>query len=212
MPTTDQLLAFALTAFVIIAVPGPSVVFVVSRSLTHGKTAGVLSVVGNSLGVFLQLIVVAVGLGALVTRSETLFTVIRLLGAAYLVYLGIQATRRRRALAEAFADRVEPKAARAVVRDGFLVGLSNPKATVFFGAILPQFINRPAGHVPLQMILLGSLFLTIGLISDSAWALAAGSARNWLGRSPRRLEMIGGTGGLMMIGIGVTLALSGRKD
>jgi threonine/homoserine/homoserine lactone efflux protein len=98
------------------------------------------------------------------------------------------------------------------VTDGFVVGLGNPKVIVFFAAVLPQFVDRSAGHVTAQLLVLGALFAGIALISDSVWAVAAGSARAWLGRSPRRLELIGGTGGLAMIGIGTALAVSGRHD
>jgi threonine/homoserine/homoserine lactone efflux protein len=90
--------------------------------------------------------------------------------------------------------------------------VANPKVIVFLAAMLPQFVDRQAGDVPVQMLLLGVIFAGIAIISDSAWALVAGSARAWLGRSPRRLELIGGTGGLVMIGIGARLALTGRKD
>jgi threonine/homoserine/homoserine lactone efflux protein len=96
--------------------------------------------------------------------------------------------------------------------DGFLVGVTNPKVIVFFAAILPQFVDRTAGNVPLQIITLGGIFAGIALLSDSGWALVAGTARAWLARSPRRLAALGGTGGLVMIGLGATLALTGRKD
>jgi len=90
--------------------------------------------------------------------------------------------------------------------------VTNPKVIVFFAAVLPQFVDRSAGHVPLQMLLLGAIFVGIAVISDGSWAVAAGSARAWLARSPRRLELIGGTGGLAMIGIGASLAITGRRD
>ena len=96
--------------------------------------------------------------------------------------------------------------------DGFTVGVTNPKVIVFFAAMLPQFVDRQAGNVPVQIIVLGAIFAGIALISDSTWALAAGTVRNWLGRSQRRLELIGGIGGLAMIGIGTRLALTGRND
>jgi len=100
----------------------------------------------------------------------------------------------------------------AILRDGFVVGVSNPKAIVFFAAVLPQFVAPSAGHVPLQMLLLGTLFVAIAVVSDAAWAVAAGTARAWIARSPRRLEWVGGAGGLVMIGIGTSLALTGGKD
>jgi threonine/homoserine/homoserine lactone efflux protein len=106
----------------------------------------------------------------------------------------------------------QPRSFGRILRDGIVVGVSNPKVIVFFAAVLPQFVSPSAGHVPEQMLLLGSVFLAIAVVCDSTWALIAGTARAWLARSPRRLEMIGGAGGLAMIGIGASLALTGRKD
>jgi threonine/homoserine/homoserine lactone efflux protein len=93
-----------------------------------------------------------------------------------------------------------------------VVGVSNPKAAVFFAAVLPQFVDPSAGRVPLQMLLLGTVFVAIAVVCDSTWAVAAGTARAWIARSPRRLELVGGTGGLVMIGIGASLALTGRRS
>lgn len=212
MPATGQLLAFALISLALIVVPGPNVLFVISRSLTLGRAAGVGTAAGGVIGEFVQVTAVAFGMGALVERSLVLFTAIKLAGAAYLVYLGVQAIRHRHSLAGALDAVAEPKGLARILRDGVVVGVSNPKAIVFFAAVLPQFVNRPAGHVPAQMLLLGSVFVAIAGLSDSTWAVAAGTARAWLARSPRRLALIGGTGGLAMIGIGASLAVSGRKD
>ena len=212
MPTTTHLLAFTLAALLLIAVPGPSVLFTVSRALTLGRAAGLATVAGNIVGEYVQIAVVAFGLGALLERSVLVFTVIKLAGAGYLIFLGVQAVRHRQRLGEALGAALERKSRSRIVADGFVVGIGNPKAVVFFAAVLPQFVNRAAGHVTAQMLMLGALFVAIALISDSGWALAAGSARAWLGRSPRRLELIGGTGGLVMIGLGATLAVSGRHD
>jgi threonine/homoserine/homoserine lactone efflux protein len=120
--------------------------------------------------------------------------------------------RHRRSLAEALGTRTERKTIRRIIRDGFLVGLFNPKAVVSFMAVLPQFVDRSAGHVPAQMLLLGTIFLAIAVVCDCSYALVAGTARTWLARSPRRLEIIGATGGIVMIGIGTSLALTGRSD
>lgn len=212
MLPTAHLLAFTLTAFALIVVPGPSVLFTVSRALALGRMAGVATVAGNTVGVYVQVVAVAFGIGALVERSVMVFTIIKLGGAAYLIFLGIQAIRHRQKLAEMLGSRIENKSVARVMADGFVVGIGNPKAIVFFAAVLPQFVDRPAGQVPQQMLLLGAIFAGIALLSDSGWALVAGSARAWFGRSPRRLELVGGTGGLVMIGIGATLAVSGRKD
>lgn len=212
MLPTGHLLAFALLSYALIVVPGPNVLFVISRSLQLGRTAGLAAVAGGQLGVYAQVIAVALGIGALVERSVVIFTLIKLAGAAYLVYLGINAIRHRRSLAAALDAPVVAKTRGRMLRDGFIVGVSNPKAIVFFAAVLPQFADRPAGHVPLQLLLLGAVFMAIALVSDSMWAIIAGTARTWFARSPRRLRLIGGAGGLTMIGIGASLALTGRKD
>jgi threonine/homoserine/homoserine lactone efflux protein len=209
---TSHLLAFTVTAFALIAIPGPSVLFTVSRAITLGRGAGVATVAGNTGGAFTQVVAVAFGIGPLVERSVALFTVLKLAGAAYLVFLGVQAIKHRQSLAEALGATIERKTAARIVIDGFTVGVTNPKVCVFFAAMLPQFVDRQAGNVPMQIIALGAIFAGIALISDSTWALAAGTVRNWLGRSQRRLELIGGIGGLAMIGIGTRLALTGRND
>jgi threonine/homoserine/homoserine lactone efflux protein len=209
---TSHLLAFAVTAFVIIVVPGPSVLFVFGRALGLGRIAGVATVAGNTVGEYLQVVAVAFGIGGLVERSVPVFTALKLAGAVYLVYLGVQAIRHRRSLVATLAAPVERKTTWRIALDGFFVGATNPKTAVFLAAILPQFIDRATGHVPMQIIVLGAIFSGIALVCDSAWALAAGTARAWLARSPRRLELLGGTSGIVMIGLGATLALSGRKD
>src|SRR5579862_7892298 len=132
MLPASHLLAFIVTAVVFLVIPGPSVLFVVSRSVVHGSAAGVATVVGNTAGVFVQVVAVAFGIGPLVERSITLFTVLKLAGAAYLVFLGVQAVRHRRTLAEALGARTERKTLARIVADGFTVGVTNPKAIVFF--------------------------------------------------------------------------------
>jgi threonine/homoserine/homoserine lactone efflux protein len=212
MPPSAHLLTFAATAFVIILIPGPSVLFTVSRAIVLGRAAGVATVAGNTVGAFTQVVAVAFGIGPLVERSVTLFTVLKLAGCCYLVFLGVQAIRHRHSLADALGQDIERKSVARIVVDGFTVGVTNPKVIVFFAAILPQFVDRQAGHVPLQIVTLGAIFAGVALMSDSAWALAAGTVRAWLSRSPRRLALLGGTGGLAMIAIGARLAFTGRHD
>jgi threonine/homoserine/homoserine lactone efflux protein len=167
---------------------------------------------GNTTGVFVQAIAVALGLGVVVERSVAVFTVIKLAGAAYLVFLGVRAIRERRSLSAALDQKIVARPTRQIIREGFWVGLGNPKAAIFFAAILPQFVDRHRGNVPVQMIMLGLVFSAIAMVSDSAWGLLAGTARQWFARSPRRLEAVGGAGGLVIIGLGVRLALIGRQD
>ena len=212
MLPTSHLLAFALISFALIIVPGPNVIFVITRSLMLGRAAGVGTAVGGLIGEYAQVMAVAFGIGALVERSVALFTVIKLAGAGYLVCLGIQAIRHRRSLRPALDKAAGRKSIARILRDGIAVGASNPKAIVVFAAVLPQFVDRQAGHVPAQMLLLGATFVAIAGISDSSWALVAGTARAWFARSPRRLELVGGAGGLVLIGIGASLAVTGRHD
>jgi threonine/homoserine/homoserine lactone efflux protein len=210
--STGSLIAFAVTAFALIVVPGPSVLFVISRGVALGRRAAVATVVGNAAGAYSQGGVVAVGLGALIERSAALFTAVKLVGAVYVVYLGVQAVRHRHRLARVIDAATAPRSTRRILREGYVVGITNPKAAVFMAAVLPQFTDPAQGHVPLQLLVLGLIFVAIALVSDSIWGLAAGTARAWLGRSPRRLEALGGLGGLVMIGLGVRLAVTGRRD
>jgi threonine/homoserine/homoserine lactone efflux protein len=211
MLPTAHLPAFVLIATVLILVPGPSVLFVVTRSLTLGRRAGIATAVGNAAGVYVQVVLVAAGVGAIVQQSIAVFTAIKLAGALYLVVLGVQAFRGRSALAGALRAPVQPRLRRRMLADAFVVGVANPKVIVFFLAVLPQFVDRSAGSVALQLLSLGAVFCAIAVLCDGAWALAAGAARDWLVRSPRRLEAIGGAGGVVMVGLGAGLAISDRN-
>jgi threonine/homoserine/homoserine lactone efflux protein len=210
---SHALASFAVAAFILIVVPGPSVLFVVSRGVALGRRAAVVTAMGNAVGIYLQVVAVALGVGAVIERSVMLLSAIRLLGAAYLVYLGVQAVRHRRALASVLdvGAGAAPER-RSLALEGFVVGVSNPKWIVFFTAILPQFIDPSGAPVALQMLALGGIAVAIAVVSDSVWGMVAGTARSWLARSPRRLEALGGAGGLTMIGLGVRLAATGRKD
>jgi len=210
----SHVLAFAALAAVLIAVPGPSVLFTVSRAVTVGRRGALFTVVGNELGLVVQVIAVSFGAGALVQRSAEVFTAVKLAGAVYVVYLGVQAIRHRHSMAAALAGKLPPVSGGRALRDGFMVGVANPKTIVFLTIALPGFTVTGPGSlpVPVQMIILGMLFPVIALPLDSVWAVAAGTARQWFTRSPRRLAMIGGTGGLAMIGLGISLAATGRNE
>jgi threonine/homoserine/homoserine lactone efflux protein len=208
----DHLVTFAIVSVIFVAIPGPSVVFTISRALTLGRRPALLTVVGNAVGVYLHVVAVAVGVGAIIARSIAAFTVLKFAGAAYLVILGVQAVRRRGSLAELLDRQVGPARTGRVLADGFVVGVTNPKSIVFFAAVLPQFVDPAAGHLPLQLLVLGTVSIAAALVCDSVWAILAGTARQWFARSPRRLAAIGGAGGLTMIGLGVRLAFTGRKD
>ncbi|WP_411102866.1 LysE family translocator [Streptomyces sp. cmx-4-9] len=214
MVSTDRFLAFAAMSFLLIMVPGPSVLFVIGRALAHGRRAALTTVVGNTLGAYVLVVAVALGVGTVVERSVLVFTALKLLGAAYLVYLGVKAVRGRGELhAAAFGGGGGPRhGGLRTLADGFAVGVANPKTMVFFAAVLPQFVDRGQGHVTVQMLLLGLVFNAIALVSDSAWGLVAATTRTWFARSPRRLAMVGGAGGVTLIGLGVTVAATGRSE
>ncbi|ADP79307.1 LysE family translocator [Pseudofrankia inefficax] len=211
MISGEQLAGFAVAAFVLIVIPGPSVLFVVGRALSLGRGAAIASVVGSALGNYVVAVLVAFGLGTLVERSELAFLIIKLVGGAYLVWLGVQALRHRRALAEVAQARVAATSRWRTARQGFVVGLTNPKALIMFGAVLPPFVSRDAGHVPAQMLLMSLVAICIGLVSDTVWAMTASAVRSWFTHDTRRLAAVGGAGGLAMIGVGLTVALTGRR-
>ncbi len=214
MLPTHHLVAFLLTVYVLILIPGPSVLFVISRGVALGRRAALATVVGNASGFALQLVLVAIGVGSLVARSDAVFTALKLLGAAYLVFLGIRNIRDRKQLAALFAPATaaEPKPLRRIVREGFFVGATNPKGVIIFTAVLPQFIDRSSGHVTLQLLTLGAICIAIALLSDGTWAMVSGTARSWLGRSSRRLELMTGAGGATLIALGFGLALTSRRS
>jgi len=199
---TANLLAFALAALLLIVLPGPSVLFVIGRSLSLGKIGGLLSVVGNALGIFTIALAVALGIGTVIEQSVLIFTVIKIVGAAYMIYLGIQAIRHRTRVAEQTVAALARRGRLRTLVEGYIVGVSNPKAVVFMIAILPQFVDHGTGNIPLQLAILGFVFISIGLVSDGVWALTAGAARDWFARSPKRIARLSATGGVMMIGIG----------
>jgi threonine/homoserine/homoserine lactone efflux protein len=214
MVPISHVLAYAAVVSVVIAIPGPSVLFTISRALTVGRRAALLTVVGNETGLCVQVVAVAFGVGAVLERYAQILTVVKLAGAAYLVFLGVQAIRHRTSMAEALAANLPPVTPFRAIRDGFAVGVANPKSIVFLVVGLPEFVSRSPGHlpVPAQMLILGALFPVIALVLDGLWAIVADTARRWLVRSPRRLALVGGTGGLVMIGLGVSVAVTGRKD
>lgn len=211
MPSSEHVLTFLLAGVVLVLVPGPSVLFIVGRALAHGRRAALLSVAGNTAGVVVIVVAVALGVGAVAAASATVFSVLKLAGAAYLIYLGIQTWRHRGDLVAGLGGGGAPPG-RRVVLQGMAVGATNPKVLVLFVALLPQFTDPDTGSPTTQMLVLGLLFTALAALLDSVWGLAAGAARDWFATSPARLRRLGGTGGLMLIGLGATVALTGRRD
>lgn len=217
MPTLGNSLAFMLGALVLVVIPGPSVLFIVGRALAHGRRAALLSVAGNGTGVTVLVVAVAFGAGQIAERSVVAYTVLKLLGAAYLIYLGARTWRARGDVMAAMTGTGDAPdggagAHRRVFLQGVLVGITNPKAIVLLAAVLPQFTDPAAGSPATQMLVLGMTFVVLAAVCDSVWGLLAGAARTWLATSPGRLRRLGGTGGILMILMGAGLAISGRKD
>ncbi len=203
VPTSHQWIAFLIASILFIQVPGPSLLFTIGRALTVGRRDALLSVLGNGLGLVTQVGLVAVGLGAVVAASSTAYTVVKLVGAAYVVWLGVSAILHRADARSALVSSPAPR--RHAIRTGYVVGVTNPKTIVFFVAFLPQFTSG-SGSAALQLALLGVVFGALAVCSDSLWALGAGKARDWFARKPHRLDKLSAAGGGMMIALGVTLA------
>ncbi|HWM58995.1 MAG TPA: LysE family translocator [Pseudonocardia sp.] len=211
MPSIETLLTFTLAGVVLVVIPGPSVLFIVGRALAHGRRAALTSVAGNTAGASLVVLVVALGFGAVAARSLVVFTVLKLVGAAYLIYLGVHTYRTRGDLLAALGHG-GGAADRRLFWQGAVVGATNPKVLIFFAAVLPQFVDTAAGDPTTQMLVLGLLFAVIAASLDSLWGLAAGTARAWFATSPARIRRVGGVGGISMILLGAGLAFSGRRD
>jgi threonine/homoserine/homoserine lactone efflux protein len=210
MPSTAQFLAFIVASLILILIPGPSVMFTVSRALVYGRRQAVLTAWGNASGTFLASALAAVGLGALIQESAVAFAIVKYAGAAYLVYLGAKALRDRKGLMAGPTDEPgSPKRALATMAEGFVVGLLNPKTILFYLAMLPQFINTQAGSATAQMLLLGAIFAMLAALCDTVWGLVASAARDIL-RRPRAKLVLNRTGGTALIGLGIAAAAGER--
>jgi len=201
VPSAANILGFTLLAIVIIVVPGPGVLFAVGRALVLGTKPALLSVLGNALGVGVQIVVVALGLGVLIQSSPTAFFAIQVAGAIMIGYLGIRAIMQRTESLEDSSSR--PHSRSTILKESVVVGLTNAKTLVFFLAALPSFVAVDDGNPILQMLFLGALFSAIGIASDSVYAIAAGKARDWLATSAKRLAVFRGLGGLALTLLGI---------
>lgn len=209
MPDLPTLGLFVAAALVLLITPGPAVLFVVTRSLEHGRAAGIVSTAGLSAGGLVHAAAAVLGLSAVLAASAVAFETLRYAGAAYLVYLGVKTLRSPPALGTE-ADR-PPTSRRRLFLDGLLVNLLNPKAAVFFLAFLPQFVD-PAGPVRVQLAGLGLLFLALGFTTDCVYALAASSARRWLRTDTRIASRVRYLSAAIYFGLGAAAALTGRRS
>ena len=200
---------YCIAAVIIVLAPGPSVLFVLARAIAWGRATAIATVIGNVLGAFSLSVVVAVGLGPILQRSEIAFIAVQFLGGFYLVYLGIVAIKHSQIHASDMTNQGDIRPSKwKSMREGFWVGALNPKGMVFFAAILPQFVDREAGKVTSQLILMGAIFAVIALFSDGTWGILAGTIRNWLATELKRLVFMRMTGGIVMIILGLLTLLS----
>lgn len=201
-----HLAQFFVASILIIMVPGPSVLFTLARGVAWGRAVAVLSVLGNSLGTLLLSMIVALGLGPLLSHSRVFSVVLQLAGGCYLLYLGYDALRHRHEHARAMTQR-EPMrpSPRRIVQQGFVVGVLNPKSLVFFAAVFPHFVNRTQGRITEQLVIFGLIFSVMAFCSDGTWGLIAGTAREWLSGSATRLVMLRSIGGSVMCLLGILI-------
>jgi threonine/homoserine/homoserine lactone efflux protein len=194
---------------VILVAPGPSVLFVIARAIAWGRATAVLTVLGNTLGAFVLSTLVALGLGPILQKYNLAYVAVQWGGGLYLIYLGIDAIRKRAVHATDMTNQgpVGPTPL-ASIRDGFWVGVLNPKAIVFFAAVLPQFVDIDGGKVTTQLLFLGLTFCVLAFISDGAYGVLAGTARKWLAKSNDRLERLRAIGGIVMIILGIAVLYS----
>jgi len=215
MPETSTLALFAVAAVTLLLIPGPAVLYIVTRSVDQGRAAGLASVCGVHVGTLLHVAAAALGLSALLVSSATAYDTVRWLGAAYLVWLGV-----RRLLAR---DEDVPEAATGpdarrrlglgrIFAQGVVVNVLNPKTALFFFAFLPQFVDTSRGSVPFQVVVLGAAFVLLGLLSDGAYALLASTGAGWLRRRPKVARASRLVSGGVLISLGVTTALAGSRS
>jgi threonine/homoserine/homoserine lactone efflux protein len=200
---------FVVASVVLLLTPGPAVLYIVARSVEQGRAAGLVSVLGIHLGTIVHITAAAVGLSALLVSSALAFAIVKYLGAAYLIWIGIRTLMAKDP--DPAAPDIPAEKLRRVFRDGFVVNLFNPKTAIFFLAFLPQFVDPARGPVHWQILALGLTFMGLGMISDGMFALAAGTAGEFLRRSRRFLRLQRWFAGTSFIGLGVTAALVTRK-
>lgn len=213
LPDPGALAVFVVAAFVLLVIPGPAVLYIVSQSISRGRLAGIVSMLGIQVGGLVHVAAAAAGLSALLVRSAVAFNIVKYAGAAYLVFLGV-----RRIFGGDEADDVpgagarSEKSLRRLFAQGVVVNVLNPKTALFFLSFLPQFVDVDAGSVALQIATLGLVFILLATLSDGMYALAAGSAAGWLrGRSGFVRGERYATGGVL-VGLGLLTAFSGAKS
>lgn len=210
MPDASSLTVFILAALALLLVPGPAVLYIIARSIDQGRTAGLVSVVGVGIGSMVHVAAAALGLSALLVQSAVAFRTVKYLGAAYLIYLGV-----RRLLGQddiAVESASAERTTHRIFTQGIWVNILNPKTALFFFAFLPQFVNVDGAPVGLQILFLGTLLVTMGIVTDGAYALAAGTLGGWLKERPAVIKAQRWFAGGIFISLGLAAAFSGGKD
>jgi threonine/homoserine/homoserine lactone efflux protein len=200
----SRLWEYLIATVLIILAPGPSVLFTIARAIAWGRVAALATVIGNAFGMFLVSVLVAFGLGPLLQSSKLFYNGVQWAGGAYLIYLGYAAIAASRVDAQGMQNTEGSKPSFFTsLKNGFWVGVLNPKSIVFFAAILPQFVDQDKNNVTAQLLLLGAIFAAIALISDGSYGLLAGTVRSWLAGDVKRLIFMRRFGGVVMIGLGI---------
>jgi threonine/homoserine/homoserine lactone efflux protein len=206
-PDASTLAVFSAAALLLLVIPGPAVLYIVAQSVSRGRMAGLVSMLGIQVGGLVHVAAAAVGLSALVVQSAVAFSVVKYAGAAYLVFLGVRRLLGRDGTG---ADGMPPeRRLRALFANGIIVNVFNPKTALFFFAFLPQFVDVSRGDVAFQILVLGLVFIGLAVISDGAYAIAAGSAAGWVSarRGFARAERF--VSGSVLVGLGLATAFSG---
>lgn len=207
MPSLTSLLLFAAASIALLVVPGPSVLYIVTRSVSQGRRAGLISVLGVHVGSAVHVTAAALGLSALLASSATAFMIVKYLGAAYLVWLGVQKLRRRES---GPVEEAPPVRRTRLFTQGIVVNVLNPKTAIFFLAFLPQFVNPSRGPVALQIIILGACFIVLGIMSDGGYAMLAGTLADRIRRTRKSRRRLDRASGVVYLGLGATAALATR--
>jgi threonine/homoserine/homoserine lactone efflux protein len=204
MITGSRLLEFIVACVIIILAPGPSVMFVIARAIAWGRATALLTALGNALGMLTLASVIALGLGPILQSSDLLLNLVQVFGGLYLIYLGVDALRHRNEHAEDMLDVTggKPNVFRSL-REGYMVGVLNPKALVFFSAVFPQFVDKEVGSITIQMLAFGLIFAILGTLLDGMWGVLVGTSREWFANSHRRLVFLRTAGGTVMVTLGI---------
>ena len=208
-PPPQELFLFMTAAMVLLLIPGPAVLYIVARSVDQGYKAGLASSSGIAAGGLLHVLAATLGLSALLLSSALAYSVVKYAGAAYLIYLGIKKLREKPSARK--TENIEAAPLSGVFAQGVLVQILNPKTALFFFAFLPQFVSPARGNAALQFLALGMLFTAMGLVSDSLWALTAGSASGWLQRNAVFLRHQHHVSGTVYIGLGLVTMAGGSR-